>query len=165
MVCHISRRNHGKFAIAAISLVIGLVTEEAIQALIAFARNLLSGVKGISASSAEVKELLKITSKFPDDRTNGLPAKPPVAIKATFSEVLDKTTVNSHSFKITDTNNLEPPGIENARYDLSNDGQTAVLTPPNLEASRTYIVAITTQIKDIKGHSLDQTEKWWFRTA
>ena len=155
----------GKFAIAAISLVIGLVTEEAIQALIAFARNLLSGIKGISPSSAETKETLKITSKFPEDRATGLSAKPPPTIKGTFSEVLDKTTVNHNSFKITDINNLELPGIENAKYDLSNDGQTAMLTPPNLEASKTYIITITTQLKDIKGNSLGQTAKWWFKTA
>jgi hypothetical protein len=60
---------------------------------------------------------------------------------------------------------LELPGIGNAKYDLSNDGQTAMLTPPNLEASKTYIITITTQLKDIKGNSLGQTAKWWFRTA
>jgi len=146
----------GKFAIAALSLTIGLITEEAAQALIGFARNLLAGIKAI-APREETKGM-NITTKFPEDGYTGVPIAS--TIKVTFSEVIDKTTINAHSFRVRDDSNNEIGGT----IEIGPDGKTASFKPAELARSTRHIVTVTTEVKDIKGNTLPSAEIWSFIT-
>ena len=99
----------GKYAIAAISFTIGLVTEEAIQAIISFARNVLGGLKGIittttagTTSRIDTKAPI-IISKDPNDKSTGVALKP--AVTALFSEPIDNSSLNASSFFLRDNAN------------------------------------------------------------
>jgi hypothetical protein len=158
----------GKFAIAAISLTVGLITEEAVQAIIAFSRSILSGIKGVTPG-AEKKNVLRIISKSPTSEGPPVKAAPPHVITATFDSVINMKTVDHLSFYIKDVNRKDPGGIDQDNekgYTLSDDGKTIKYTIPKttLASSKTYVVTITTEVKDINGYSLAVPEIWSFMT-
>jgi hypothetical protein len=151
----------GKYAIAAISFTIGLVTEEAIQAIISFARNILGGLKGITTPTTPSRSDTKsptILYKSPNHKSTGVALKP--TITSTFSEPIDKTTINPSTSILRDNNNR----IVESEVHLSQDSRTASLeTKNNLSSSTTYTVVITLEVKDPAGNSL-VSEKWSFTT-
>ncbi len=158
----------GKFAISAISLAIGLITEEAVQSIISFSRNMLSGLKGVQPET-EKKKSLKVIAKSPT--SDGLPVKvsSPQIIAATFNNVINMKTVDHLSFYIKDINRNDPNEINQntkTKYELSDDAKTVKCTivEGTLKESTTYIVTITTEVKGINGYYLDAPEIWSFMT-
>jgi hypothetical protein len=158
----------GKYAIAAISLAIGLITEEAVQAIIAFSRNILAGIKGVTPG-AEKKKVLKVVAKSPTSDGPPVKADPPHVITATFDSVINMKTVDYLSFYLKDNSRNDPKDINEDSekgYTVSDDGKTVMYTIPKtkLASSTTYVVTITTEVKDINGYSLDVPEIWPFMT-
>ncbi len=156
----------GKFVISAISLTIGLITEEAVQSIIAFSRNILSGIRG-TMPDVQKKNLLKVIAKSPyvGQLVN---ITPPLTITATFNNIINRKTVDYRSFYIKDTYHYDPKDIDPIKgitYDLSDDAKTVkcIINTP-LERSKTYIVTITTEVKDTNGYSLGVPEIWSFKT-
>jgi Bacterial Ig-like domain len=152
------------WTLAAVSLTVGLITEEVIRTLIQFSRNTLAGIKGSSQQQPDLKGPLSVTKKDPDQGSGNVPISS--AITAIFSDPVDKASVNTHSFRLTtaDINN-KVTEITGAMVGLSLDGKTATLTPPTLDTSTDYRATITTEVKDLDGNGLASDEIWSFTTA
>ena len=155
----------GKHAIAALSFTVGLVTEEAIQAIIVFARNILGGLKGATApieTKPAVKEDKKsptLTNKVPNDKSTAVALKPEITV--TFSEPIDKSSLNTSTFYLLDKDDKQIEG----NISLNNDGITAKFIPKQeLTNSSRYVVVITGEIRDIAGNRIDAVYKWSFTT-
>ena len=155
----------GKHAIAALSFTVGLVTEEAIQAIIVFARNILGGLKGATAAietKPAVKEDKKsptITNKVPSDKSTAVALKPEITV--TFSEPIDKSSLNNSTFSLLDNDDKKIEGD----ISLNKDGITAKFIPKqDLTNSSRYVVVITGEIRDIAGNRLNAVYKWSFTT-
>ncbi|HET7644304.1 MAG TPA: Ig-like domain-containing protein [Nitrososphaeraceae archaeon] len=155
----------GKHAIAALSFTVGLVTEEAIQAIIVFARNILGGLKG-APQAIETKPVLiedtkspKITNKIPSDKSTAVALKPEITV--TFSEPIDKSSLSNSTFYLLDKDNNQIEGD----ISLNNDGITAKFIPKQeLTKLSRYVVVITNEIGDIAGNKLNAVYKWSFTT-
>ena len=79
-------------------------------------------------------------------------------ITATFNSVINMKTVDHLSFYIKDINRKDPEGIsqdDDRRYIISDDAKTIkyVIPKTDLPSSKTYVVTITTEVKDINGSS------------
>lgn len=155
----------GKHAIAALSFTVGLVTEEAIQAIIVFARNILGGLKGATAAIEtkpavkQDKKLPTITNNVPNDKSTAVALKPEITV--TFSEPIDKSSLNNSTFYLLDKDDNQIEGD----ISLNNDGITAKFIPKQeLTNSSRYVVVITGGIRDIAGNRLDSVYKWSFTT-
>jgi hypothetical protein len=155
----------GKHAIAALAFTVGLVTEEAIQAIIVFARNILGGLKG-ATSAIETKPAVKedkksptITNNVPNDKSTAVALKPEITV--TFSEPIDNSSLNNSTFYLLDKDDKQIEGD----ISLNNDGITTKFIPKQeLTNSSRYVVVITGEIRDIVGNRLDSVYKWSFTT-
>ncbi|OQX13938.1 MAG: hypothetical protein BWK80_42310, partial [Desulfobacteraceae bacterium IS3] len=81
------------------------------------------------------------------------------AISATFSEVMDASSIHENTFFVSDDNGSLPGTIKYS-------GTTASFTPQMLMThSMTYTVTITAEAKDLAGNSMEADYSWSFTTA
>ena len=103
-------------------------------------------------------EILKVTNFSPFDGAVGIPVNSPIT--ATFSESLDKATVNNNSLTLKDSNNQPIAGY----LSLSQDGKTVTFQPnANLAPGTLHHVTIT-GVKDLAGNILVPAKAWSFTT-
>lgn len=88
-------------------------------------------------------------------------------VKATFSEAMDAATLNTNTFKLTNSANASIPAT--VSYDAAN--LTATLTPSSVLANSTSYTATIIggsadpRVKDQAGNALAQNDTWSFTTA
>ncbi|UJS17102.1 MAG: SBBP repeat-containing protein [Candidatus Jettenia sp.] len=97
------------------------------------------------------------------DATNPISNTTDVAINtvitATFSEMINASTITPATFTVND-------GNSNIIGTVSYTGTTATFTPSNdLSYSTTYTATITTGVKDIAGNALSSNYSWSFATG
>ena len=81
-------------------------------------------------------------------------------ITATFSELMDTSTVNSSTFMLKDSNNNPVSDV------VTYAGTTATFTPSgNLNYSSTYTATVTAGVKDLAGNSMSSDYSWAFTTG
>ncbi|MBI4691319.1 MAG: Ig-like domain-containing protein, partial [Nitrospirae bacterium] len=81
-------------------------------------------------------------------------------VSATFSEVMDSTTVNSSTFILKDSNNNPVDGT------VAYSGVTAsFIATSSLSYSTTYTATITTGVKDLAGNAMTSPYSWSFTTG
>jgi hypothetical protein len=83
-------------------------------------------------------------------------------VEAHFSEAMDQSSISNQSFT------LSKDGSPSVAAHVSYDSTTmkATLTPDSdLEANTTYMVTITTSVKDEAGNAITQEKTWSFTTA
>ena len=81
-------------------------------------------------------------------------------ITATFSEVMDSSTINPSTFTLKDSSNNPVSDI------VTYVGTTATFTPSgNLMYSTTYTATITTGVKDLAGNAMTENYTWTFTTG
>lgn len=155
-----------KYSIAAMSFTLGLVTEEVIQALIAFARSILGGIRGTAglgagaAIATSAERAPTVLNTIPNDKSTAVAVNTP--IKATFSETMDKSSINNYTVTLKDSNNKTIVVV----VDLSEDGRTVTLTPKtSLSPSSNYIATISHNVKDLSGTTMAKDKTWSFGTA
>ena len=84
-------------------------------------------------------------------------------ISASFSEPVDRSTVTTSSFTLTDTTNNN---AVSGTVALDTASTTATFTPSqNLAYSTTYKATITTGVKDVAGNALSSEKTWTFSTG
>jgi len=94
-----------------------------------------------------------IVSVSPVDGAIGVPIT--TTITATFSEVMNATSINESTFS-----------IEGATGTVSYEGTTATLTPSaDLAYNTTFTVTVTTGVKDIAGNPMAADYIWSFTTG
>jgi hypothetical protein len=149
----------GKWAIAAISFSLGLITEEVIQVIIGFVRKMLGGIKE-DAVSEKKDSKIKVLTKIPADGSSGVSVFTDVL--ASFEVPVDKETV-SRGFKLfveADNKKEEVPGgITQGENNLT---YRFVPSRRQLEPDRTYIASIEGVI-DLVGRACE-TVAWLFST-
>jgi hypothetical protein len=97
-----------------------------------------------------------MTSVFPEDGTSGVSIN--TVISATFSEAMDSSTINTHSFTLTGSN-------VSGTVTYNPDTYTATFTPDsNLELGHEYTATLSVAIKDIAGNPLAEAYSWSFTT-
>ncbi len=101
-----------------------------------------------------------VVSTVPGSGDTGVPVGDPVT--ATFSEVLDASTVDGSSMSLTDSGGTAVPAT--VSYDAG--AKKAVLTPSDpLAADTEYTAAVTTAMTDTAGNALEAPVSWSFTTA
>jgi hypothetical protein len=87
------------------------------------------------------------------------------SVKATFSEPILSSSVSSSTFTIRDSSTSAY--ISGARTVSSTDGGKSVIFTPSskLNPSTTYIVTLTTGIKDLAGNAMTSKKIWYFITS
>ena len=159
--------------------VLGLVSYEDMTATFTPTSNLLNGVEYTATITTGVKDLSNKT--IPSDSTwkftTGLlvvPVLPYVTltdpaneainvpldkvIKATFSKIMDNSTINSSTFTLM---NGTTPVLGFVTYS-GHDGFFTPVTP--LLMGTTYEATITTGAKDLDGNAMASAKKWSFTT-
>ncbi len=159
--------------------VLGLVSYEDMTATFTPTSNLLNGVEYTATITTGVKDLSNKT--IPSDSTwkftTGLlvvPVLPYVTltdpaneavnvpldkvIKATFSKIMDNSTINSSTFTLM---NGTTPILGFVTYS-GHDGFFTPVTP--LLMGTTYEATITTGAKDLDGNAMASAKKWSFTT-
>lgn len=98
-----------------------------------------------TASTTTSSEGIKVINISPPDGASGIPLDSPVI--ASFSESVDKSTVNSNTFSIKDNNNHPLTGD----ISVGSDGKTVTFKPAaSLDVGTAHHVTIT-GIKDLTG--------------
>jgi hypothetical protein len=98
-----------------------------------------------------------VSSIFPADTATGIVVN--ANITATFSEVMDPSTVTAATFTLKQ-------GTTPISGAVSNAGTTATFNPnSNLAANTVYTATVTTGVKDLAGNALAVTKTWSFTTG
>jgi hypothetical protein len=99
-----------------------------------------------------------IGSTSPSDTATGIATN--AALSATFSEVMDPTTITSSTFTLTG------PGATPVAGTVTYSGTTAVFQPTSALAPNTeYLATITTGVKDLAGNPMASNYAWTFTTG
>lgn len=92
----------------------------------------------------------------PDNAATNVPLNQVITV--TFNEEMDPSTLNSSSFIVT--------GASTIAGTLTYSGVTATFTPSvNLTPNTTYVVRITTAVKDLRGNALQEDYLFSFSTG
>jgi hypothetical protein len=92
----------------------------------------------------------------PDNAATNVPLNQVITV--TFNEEMDPSTINSSSFIVT--------GASTIAGTLTYSGVTATFTPSvNLTPNTTYVVRITTAVKDLRGNALQEDYLFSFSTG
>jgi hypothetical protein len=92
----------------------------------------------------------------PDNAATNVPLNQVITV--TFNEEMNPTTINSSSFIVT--------GASTIAGTLTYSGVTATFTPSvNLTPNTTYVVKITTAVKDVRGNALQEDYLFSFSTG
>jgi len=85
------------------------------------------------------------------------------AIKVTFSEPMDKTTINENTFIVQKTSG--GGHVKGGIVLIGNDDVALFAQNQNLEANTQYMATITTGVKNKQGVALEQEFRWFFTTS
>jgi hypothetical protein len=97
-----------------------------------------------------------VTSTNPINSATSVPLNQVISV--TFNEEINPTTINNTSFIVTGSSTIGGA--------LSYSGLTATFTPTvNLTPSTTYVVKITTAVKDLRGNALQEDYIFTFSTG
>jgi len=92
----------------------------------------------------------------PDNAATNVPLNQVITV--TFNEEMNPSTINSSSFIVT--------GNTTVAGNLTYSGTTATFTPAsNLATNTTYVVKITTAVKDVRGNALQEDYIFTFSTG
>ena len=92
----------------------------------------------------------------PDNAATNVPLNQVITV--TFNEEMDPSTINSSSFIVTSASTIAGT--------LTYSGVTATFTPSvNLTPNTTYVVRITTAVKDLRGNALQEDYLFSFSTG
>jgi hypothetical protein len=92
----------------------------------------------------------------PDNAATNVPLNQVITV--TFNEEMNPSTINSSSFIVT--------GASTIAGTLTYSGVTATFTPSvNLTPNTTYVVSITTAVKDLRGNALQEDYLFSFSTG
>ncbi|MFB2773272.1 DUF4082 domain-containing protein [Pelatocladus sp. BLCC-F211] len=104
-----------------------------------------------------------VTSTTPTSNATGVSTS--TSVRATFSEAINTTTINTTNFELRDANNTSVAAT--VSYDTASN--TATLTPSSpLTTSTTYTATVkggTNGVKDQAGNALAQNYSWSFTTS
>lgn len=85
-------------------------------------------------------------------------------VRATFSEPMDPSTINTTTFTVTNPSLAVMPGV--VTYDaLSNTATFAVTNPTGYVANTVYTTNVTTGVKDLAGNALGTANSLTFTTG
>lgn len=99
-----------------------------------------------------------VTTPLSGDSGVGL-SKP---IRASFNRGMDANTINNSTFLLKDSAGV-PVAAQSITYDLLT--RTVTFKPTSLKPNETYLMTITTDVKDSIGEPLIQEFKWSFTTG
>jgi hypothetical protein len=100
----------------------------------------------------------QVSSTNPQDRADDVP--PDIHPTATFSNDMDRATINTSTFKLLEQDGLAPVG---GRVDYDESTRVATFTPSApLENGRRYGATITAGVKDQAGNALAEDHTWHF---
>ena len=149
----------GKYAIAALSFSIGLITEEAIQFIITFARKIFGGISEETTKEKEDTKI-KVLKTIPADGSTGVSVF--TDILASFEVPIEKKTVD-HGFTLSVESDK---GIEDIPGTVTpgEDALTYRFVPKSrkLEPDRQYVASIE-GVVDLVGRECE-TLAWLFST-
>jgi methionine-rich copper-binding protein CopC len=98
-----------------------------------------------------------VRTTIPADNDDGVALN--AAISATFSEVMNASSIHQNTFFVTDENGSVPGTIKYS-------GMTATFMPQTLlTPGTTYIVTISAQVTDLAGNTLETDDSWSFTAA
>jgi hypothetical protein len=126
----------------------------AISGSLALGGTLISQLWGKSTSVVQPS----IYAVNPDDTAADVPLE--TSVRASFNMLMDKSTINSKTFTLKDSNNTDVSGT------ISYEGGNAILTPKNrLNPNSKYTAKVSKNAKSITGNSLEADKEWSFTTT
>jgi Bacterial Ig-like domain len=124
----------------------------AISGSLALGGTLISQLWGKSALKPSINAI------HPDDTSADV--SPNTSVSASFNMLMDKSTINSKTFTLKDSNNKDVSGT------ISYEGGNAILKPTNgLDNNTKYTAKISKNAKSMTGNSLEADKEWSFTTA
>lgn len=136
-----------------------------LEAGLIYTANVTVDVKNLNGNAIAVAKTWEFTSDvFPtvlsvDPLNNATNVVRNKVISITFSEGMDASTINSTSFIVMQ-------GLNDVAGTINLVGNTAQFIPTTtLNASSTYNVAVTTNVKDLAGNSMLVDKEWSFTTG
>jgi len=128
----------------------------AISGTLALGGTLVSQLWG-NKTSANVKLKPAIIKTNPFDTQAKVPTDNPII--ASFNRMMDKETINSTTFTLTDVKNSKIDGTIEL---IGADAKFTPITP--LKTNTKYIAKISKDVKDISGNTLEVDKIWSFTT-
>jgi len=123
-----------------------------------------AGAQKLAAASGGDTTPPQVLSQTPQDTDENVP--PDIHPTATFSKEMDRATITPNTFKLLDTDTLQPvlPKVPSG-VDYDELTKVATFTPgAPLQNGRKYAATITSGVKDKAGNALDQDKTWHFTT-
>ena len=111
----------------------------------------IAGTKGGIDTNAPT-----VSSTSPSDGTTTLVS----SISATFSEIMDNSTITSSTFTVFDNSSNAVSGTISTSDNATSNTTTVTFTPSSAFEQKTYTATLSTNVKDLNGNALASNYSW-----